>query len=288
MRYAFIKEHRTEFRITSMCRVLRIHRSGFYAWLKKPISDRSQKDYTLYRHIHHFWKESEQTYGSPRIHRDLVEAGIPCGLNRVARIMRQNGLKAILGCKRRAFSYGKPAVVAKNHLEQNFGAQKLNSIWVIDITYVPTKEGWLYLAAVMDVCSRRIVGWSMGASLHRDLVIQALLMAVWNRSPKDIVLVHSDQGAQFGSDDWVRFCRDHGLKRSMSRRGNCYDNAAIESFFGSLKKERVRRRSYQTRIEARADIFEYIEVFYNRKRRHKYLDYMSLSASVINCRKSPE
>jgi putative transposase len=275
MRYAFIKEHRTDFRITSMCRVLHTHRSGFYAWLKKPISTRAQKDRTLYRHIHHYWNESEQTYGSPRIHRDLAEAGISCGLNRVAKIMRHNGLKAILGCKSPRFRYGKPAVVAENHLEQNFGAEELNSVWVIDITYVPTKEGWLYLAAVMDLCSRRIVGWSMGASLHRDLVIQALLMAVWNRRPKNIVLVHSNQGSQFGSDDWVRFCRDHGLERSMSRRGNCYDNAAIESFFGSLKKERVRRRSYQTRAGARADIFDYIEVFYNRKRRYKYLDYMS-------------
>ena len=258
-----------------MCRILRVHRSGFYAWLKKPESAREKEDKRLYKLIHRSWMESGQVYGSPRIHRDLLEAGECCGENRVAKLMRQNRLKALQGYKRRKFTYGKPSVVADNLLKQDFKADLPDQMWVIDITYIVTAEGWLYLAAVMDLCSRRIVGWSMKKSLNREIVIQALLMAVWNRQPKDVVIIHSDQGSQFGSDDWIRFCKNHGLKRSMSRRGNCYDNAAMESFFSSLKKERVMRKYYRTRAEARSDIFDYIEVFYNRKRRHKHLNHIS-------------
>jgi len=147
--------------------------------------------------------------------------------------------------------------------------------WATDITYIRTYEGWLYLCVVLDLYSRKIVGWSMKSTLARDLVLDALLMAVWRRRPKDSVIVHSDQGSQYGSDDWIRFCKAHNLQPSMSRRGNCYDNAAAESFFGSLKKERVRRRIYATRQDARADLFDYIEVFYNRSRRHSYLGQVS-------------
>jgi putative transposase len=275
MRYAFIKDHRAEYRVTLMCRVLRVHRSGFYAWLKKPKSDRALEDERLLVRIRYFWNESGQTYGSPRIYRDLLETEETCGLNRVAKIMRRNGIRVQIGYRKRRYRYGKPAVTAANHLQQNFVVEDLDRAWVTDISYVSTKEGWLYIAVVMDLCSRKVIGWSMRESLHRELVIQALLMAVWNRRPDSVVLIHSDQGSQFGSDDWIRFCKEHGLKRSMSRRGNCYDNAAMESFFGSLKKERVRRKCYRTRVEARSDLFEYIEVFYNRKRRHEHLDYQS-------------
>jgi putative transposase len=264
-----------EFRITTMCRVLRVHRSGFYAWMKAPLSARQKEDDRLFALIKHFWNESDQTYGSPRIHRELVEAGERVGENRVAKIMRQNRLMALQGYKKRRFTYGRPSKGADNLLNQDFSTTGIDQAWVTDITHVATGEGWLYLCVVMDLCSRRIIGWSMQATLHRDLVIKALLMAVWNRNPEEVVVIHSDQGSQFGSDDWVRFCRDHGLERNMSRRGNCYDNAAMESFFSSLKKERVRPRPYRTRAEAQPDIFDYIEAFYNRKRRHKYLNHVS-------------
>jgi len=225
--------------------------------------------------IHHFYEESDRTYGSPRIHGDLLEDGETCGVNRVARIMRQNGMRAMVGLKMRRYRYGRPAVGADNHLVQNFIASRPDEAWTTDISYIRTMEGWLYLAVVMGLYSRRIIGWSMQNSLHRDLVVQALLMAVWKRRPRSEVIIHSDQGAQYGSDDWIRFCKIHGLRRSMSRRGNCYDNDAMESFFGSLKKERIRRRTYRTRADARSDVFEYIEVFYNRRRRHEYLGWKS-------------
>ena len=275
MKYAFVRDHRAEFRISSMCRVLRIHRSGYYAWLKNPKSVRTHDDNRLLKKIRYFYEESDKTYGSPRIYEDLREDGEKCGVNRVARIMRQNGVRAMVGYKMRRYRYGRPAVGADNHLAQNFVVSRQDESWTTDITYIRTMQGWLYLAVVMDLYSRRIIGWSMQNSLHRDLVVQALLMAIWKRRPKEDVIIHSDQGAQYGSDDWIRFCRAHGLIRSMSRRGNCYDNAAMESFFGSLKKERIRRRTYRTRADARSDVFEYIEVFYNRRRRHEYLGWKS-------------
>tara|TARA_B100000614_G_scaffold255556_1_gene272767 strand:+ start:767 stop:1369 length:603 start_codon:yes stop_codon:yes gene_type:complete len=189
--------------------------------------------------------------------------------------MRENGIQAERGLKKRVQRYGKPSQTADNLLGQEFSYEQPDQAWVIDITYVRTFEGWLYLAVVMDLYSRRIIGWSMQKTLHRDLVLQALLMAIWRRQTRPGLIIHSDQGSQFSSDDWVRFCDEHGLQRSMSRRGNCYDNAAVEAFFSSLKKERIRRRVYRTRAQARADIFDYIEVFYNKKRRHEYLGGMS-------------
>jgi putative transposase len=189
--------------------------------------------------------------------------------------MRINGLRAIRGYKKPRYKAGKPAVVAPNRLEQNFSVAVPDRIWATDITYIRTFEGWLYLAVVVDLYSRIVVGWSMKSTLTRDLVLDALLMAVWRCRPKHPVIVHSDQGSQYGSDDAVRFCKDHGLIPSMSRRGNCFDNAVAESFFSSLKKERIRRRIYQSREEARADVFDYIEVFYNRNRRHSHLGQVS-------------
>ena len=261
-----------------MCRVLRVHRSGYYAWIKKPVSDRAVEDVRLLERIKVFYAESGSAYGSPRIFLDLRENGEHCGRHRVARIMKQNRIRAIHSYKRPRYVSGTPSLVIPNHLNREFVVEQPDSVWVTDITYIRTWEGWLYLAAVMDLYSRRIVGWSMKSTLHRDLVIDAVLMAVWRRQPKDEVLVHSDQGSQYGSDDWQRLCREHGLKPSMSRRGNCWDNAVAESFFSSLKKERVRRKVYRTRDDARTDLFDYIEMFYNPRRRHSHLGNISPEA----------
>lgn len=258
-----------------MCRVLRVHRSGFYAWLRNPLSDRAREDQRLLERIRSFYFASDGVYGSPRIFKDLREEGECCGVHRVARIMREHRIRALRGYKRPRYKSGMPAVVAPNRLEQQFTVGAPDCAWVTDITYLRTHEGFLYLAVVPDLYSRMVVGWSMKASLHRDLVLDALVMAVWRRQPKQTVIIHSDQGAQYGSDDWQRFCRDHNLDTSMSRRGNCFDHAVAESFFSSLKKERVRRKIYLTREDGRADVFDYIEVFYNRSRRHSHIGDVS-------------
>ena len=217
-------------------------------------------------------------YGSPRIHQDLLEDGERIGEKRVARLMKVAGLKAVRGYKKPRYKAGSPAVVAPNRLDQQFATQEPDQAWVTDITYIRTYEGWLYLAIVLDLFSRLVVGWSMKATLAKDLAIDALLMAVWNRSPKGKVIVHSDQGSQYGSDEWQRFRCDHNLVPSMSRRGNCYDNAVAESFFSSLKKERIRRMIYRTREEVRTEVSDYIEMFYNRKRPHSYVGNVSPEA----------
>lgn len=270
-----MRDHRHEFRLASMCRVLKVHRSGYYAWLKEPESKRSKEDHRLMKLITESHLASGRVYGSPKVHKDLREMGESCGRHRVERLMRQNKLKAIIGYKVPRFKSGAPAVVVPDQLGQSFDFKNPDQAWVTDITYIRTYEGWLYLAVVMDLYSRLIVGWSMKDTLKRELVLDALLMAVWRRKPKSSVIIHSDQGSQYGSDDWMRFCKEHGLDPSMSRRGNCYDNAVAESFFSSLKKERVRRRIYGTREDAKSDIFDYIEMFYNSKRRHSYLGYVS-------------
>jgi putative transposase len=258
-----------------MCRVLRVHRSGYYAWLHCPESARQAEDKRLTGLIRQSFEDSGATYGSPRVIDDLRDLNERCGENRVARLMRIEGLRGTPLRKRPGYKYGMPSVTVENRLEQEFSASGPDHTWVTDITYIRTWEGWLYLAVVVDLFSRRVVGWSMKPTLAREIALDALLMAIWRRRPKENVIIHSDQGSQYGSDDWMRFCREHGIEPSMSRRGNCYDNAVAESFFSSLKKERVRGRNYRTRDEARADIFDYIEVFYNRQRRHSYLGQIS-------------
>jgi putative transposase len=258
-----------------MCRVMRVHRSGFYAWLDHPQSRRASEDEILVGLIRTAYAASGGIYGSPRVHRDLREQGELCGENRVARLMRQHRIRALRGYKRPYCKAGRPSVVSPNLLQQSFTVSAPDMSWATDITYIRTYEGWLYLAVVIDLYSRMVVGWSMKSSLSRELVLDALLMALWHRHPRGPVVIHSDQGSQYGSDDWQRFCRDHNLRTSMSRRGNCFDNAVAESFFSSLKKERIRRRIYPTRREARSEIFDYIEVFYNRKRRHSHLGQLS-------------
>lgn len=255
-----------------MCRVLRVHRSGFYAWCRQPMSRRQREDIRQTALIRECWSESGRLYGYRKIYDDLQEMGETCGRNRVFRLMQLAKIHSQVGYRKRRprTKTGTPSVLAPNLLEQQFDVKGPNRCWVTDITYLRTYEGWLYLAVVVDLFSRNVVGWSMGPRLHADLVLRALLMAVWRRKPLHGVIVHSDQGSQYTSGVWQSFLKDHGLVPSMSRRGNCLDNAVAESFFQLLKRERVKRRIYPTRAAAREDVFDYIEFFYNRKRRHGY------------------
>ena len=261
-----------------MCRVLGVARSGYYDWISRPLSDHAIEDQRLLTLIRNSYAASGGVYGAPRVFLDLRETGESCGRNRVARIMRVNKIKALRGYKVPRAVKGRPSIIAPNRLQREFTVDTPDRAWVTDITYIRTWQGWLYLAVVLDLYSRKVVGWSMKPSLAKDLVVDAILMAVWRRRPKGNVMIHSDQGSQYGSDTWLRFCREHHLQPSMSRRGNCWDNAVAESFFSSLKKERIKKRIYKTREIARADVFDYIEVFYNRKRRHSHLGGVSPEA----------
>jgi len=278
VKYRFINDHRDEHAVRTMCRVLRVSSSGFYDWLSRPLSSHAIEDRRLLPLIRASYTASGGVYGARRVFQDLREIGETCGKHRVERIMKVNGIKAVHGYKIPRGPYGRPSIITPNKLQREFTAEQPNRAWVTDITYIRTWQGWLYLAVVMDLFGRKVVGWSMKPTLARDLVLDAILMAVWRRKPKQQVLIHSDQGTQYGSDDWQRFCRDHNLDPSMSRRGNCWDNAVVESFFGSLKKERIKKRIYKTRELARADVFDYIEVFYNRQRRHSHLGGVSPEA----------
>jgi len=269
VRYAFVAEHRPVFSVRGMCRSLRIHPSGFYAWLRNPLSNRAREDSRQTELIRKAWKESGEVYGYRKLHDDLLDQGETCCPNRVARLARLDGIKARIGYRRRPGSYGgKPSVIIGNTLDRQFDVEVPDRVWVTDITYIRTLEGFSYLAVVIDLYSRRVVGWSMQSRQTTDVVLQALLMAVWRRKPKNRVIIHSDQGSQFTSRDWASFLKVHNLEHSMSRRGNCHDNAVAESFFNLLKRERIRRRTYKTRAEARQDVFDYIEMFYNPKRKH--------------------
>ena len=264
------------FSIRTMCRVLMVHVSGFYAWLKEPLSLRAQEDLRQTALIRQAWTECGKVYGYRKLHDDLRDQGETCSENRVARLAGLAGIAAQIGYKRRPGRYGgKPAVTAENILDRQFEVDAPDTVWVTDITYIKTREGWLYLAVVIDLFSRRVVGWSMQSRMTTDLVLQALLMAVWRRKPKRRVMIHSDQGSQFTSREWQSFLRQHNLDASMSRRGNCHDNAVAESFFQLLKRERIRRRTYPTREAARQDVFHYIEMFYNPKRNHTNNDMLS-------------
>jgi putative transposase len=248
VRYAFVAEHRPLFSVRTMCRCLRIHPSGFYAWLKDPLSERAQEDVRQIELIRQAWNDSGKVYGYRKLHDDLLDQGETCCPNRVARLARMAGIKAQIGYKRRPGSYGgKPSVIVDNTLNRQFDVNAPDRVWVTDITYIRTLEGFAYLAVVIDLYSRRVVGWSLQSRQTADVVLQALLMAVWRRKPKNKVLIHSDQGSQFTSSDWASFLRAHNLEHSMSRRGNCHGNALAESFFNLLKRERIRRRVYKTR-----------------------------------------
>jgi putative transposase len=252
-----------------MCRVLMVHVSGFYAWLKKPLSQRAQDDERQTELLRQAWTDSGKVYGYRKLTDDLRDQGEQVSENRVARLASLAGISAQIGYRRRPGRYnGKPAVVAANGLDRQFQVTAPDTVWVTDITYIKTHEGWLYLSVVIDLFSRRVVGWSAQSRMTADLALQALLVAIWRRKPKHRVMIHSDQGSQFTSREWQTFLRQHNLEASMSRRGNCHDNAVAESFFQLLKRERIRRKTYQSRDAARQDVFEYIEMFYNPKRKH--------------------
>jgi len=250
---------------------MRVHPSGYYAWLKQPVSDRQKENQRLSGQIKQLWLESGCVYGYRKIHDDLRDMGEPCGINRVHRLMRDAGIKAQVGYgKKPGNKGGLPSVIAPNQLRRQFDQSGPNQAWVTDITYIRTHEGWLFLTVVVDLFSRMVVGWSMQPRMHSDLVLKALVSAVWRRKPEGKVIVHSDQGSQYSCYDWIDFLKVHNLEPSMSRRGNCHDNAVAESFFQLLKRERIRRKTYPTREAARQDIFDYIEMFYNPVRRHGY------------------
>ncbi|MCZ8221458.1 MAG: IS3 family transposase [Acidovorax sp.] len=269
VRYAFIQRHEREHSVRRMCKVMQVHPSGYYAWKAAPQSLRAKDDQRLLGLLKQAWLESGGVYGYRKLALDMRDLGERCGKHRVARLLKREGLRSQTGYGRRpGMRGGKPAVVAPNHLQRQFKVAEPNQSWVTDITYIRTHEGWLYLAVVVDLFSRQVVGWSMGSRIDTSLVLDALLMALWRRQPHVPVMVHSDQGCQFTSHEWQTFLREHNLVSSMSRRGNCHDNAVAESFFQLLKRERIRRRIYTTRDDARADIFNYIEMFYNSQRRH--------------------
>ncbi len=272
--YDFIKAHRHQHSVQVMCRLLGVAPSGYYAWLAQPVSDRAQEDARLLRLIRASFTASQGIYGAPRVFLDLREAGETCSKHRIARLMREHQLRALHGYRMRRWSVGKPAVLIPNLLQRQFTVTRRNRAWVTDITYIRTWQGWLYLAVVMDLFSRKIVGWSAGPTIHRELVLDAVLMAVRRRRPRRAV-IHSDQGTQYGSDAWRRFCRGNQLEPSMSRKGNCWDNAVAESFFSSLKKERIKKQIYKNRELALNDIADYIDRFYNRTRRHSHLGGVS-------------
>ena len=276
MRYRCIDRRRHQYPVRMMCRVLKVSRSGYYAWRVRPESERARTDRELTRVIRRLHADSKGLYGSPKMVAELRATGYPVGRRKVARLMRLAGLR---GCPQRRFKVTTQAdprhPVAANLLQQDFTAAAPNQHWASDITYISTRQGWLYLAVVMDLYSRRIVGWSMSKRINRHLVIDALRMAISARRPERVLIHHSDRGSQYTSDDFREELEKHGIQCSMSARGNCYDNAVVESFFGLLKRECVNRVRYRTRDEARADVFEYIECFYNRKRRHSYLGNIS-------------
>jgi putative transposase len=276
VRFAFIAKHRTVWPVAWMCAALNVSRSGFHAWLTRSPSQRARDDEAILTKVRTSFVGSDRTYGARRVWHDVLAEGVACGLHRVERIMSENAMRAR---PRRGRGLPKDegvrAAAAANLLERQFAADGPNRKWIADFTYIWTAEGWLYVAAVIDLFSRRVVGWSMQAGMTAQLVADALIMAVWRRGKPDALLHHSDQGSQYTSEPFQRLMAEHGIVCSMSRSGNVWDNAAMESFFSSLKTERTARRTYRTRDEARADVFDYIERFYNAARRHSTLGYLS-------------
>jgi len=278
VKYAFVRDHRRRWRVGIMCRVLRISRSGFYAWRKRPPSARQERSDRLLMKIRLVHQENRELYGSPRVHRALLVEGQRVSRNTVAKLMRRAGIRAK---SRKRFvprttdsAHHKP--VADNRLARDFAASAPDQKWLADITYIPTAEGWFYLAGVLDCFSRRIVGWSMTDHLETGLAADALKMALLQRCPDgQDLLHHSDRGVQYASDDYQHLLKEHGIEVSMSGKGDCYDNAMMESFWATLKTELVHQQEYASHEQARRSIFEYIEVFYNRKRLHSSLGYVS-------------
>ena len=267
----------SEHSIELMAKVFKVSRSGYYAALKRPESTRSMKDRQILKEIKSIHAESRKTYGSPRVYQELKKTELACGLNKVAKMMKNNDIYSIVKKKHKPYGTAKhnPELVSDNIVSREFFVAQPNQKWVSDITYVWTNEGWLYVCVIIDLFSRAIIGWSMDKNVDTNLVIMALTMAVTNRQPKKGVIFHSDRGCQYTSHKFHRELKRLNMISSMSRKGNCWDNACSESFFHTLKTELIYQTKYSTRNSARMAIFEYITVFYNRKRIHSYLDYMS-------------
>lgn len=277
MKFAFIEQSLSNYPVQVCCQMLEVSRSGYYAWRNRPASARSVRQEQLAQMIRQVYQENLRAYGSPRICKALVTQGDQVSENTVAKVMKQQKIRAK---KRRKFVpcttdsvHNNP--VADNLLDRKFTVDKPNQKWAVDITYIPTREGWLYLAGVIDLCSRMIVGWSMADHMRGDLVADALKMAITRRNPTEPLIHHSDRGVQYTSEDYMHLLQSNGMQPSMSRKGNCWDNAMMESFWSTLKTELVNDEDYATHEQARASIFEYIEVFYNRKRLHSSLGYLS-------------
>lgn len=277
MTYRFIEEHKGQWPVRLLCETLEASPSGYYAWRQGPRSAQEQRRDALLVEIRSVHAEVKARYGSPRIHAELVARGHDCCVNTVAKLMRNNGIAAKTARKFRCTTTDSDhdLPVAANLLNRQFNPSRANEAWLADITYVPTREGWLYLAAVEDLYSRRVVGWAMAEHMESRLVVDALEMAIQRRLPNEGLLAHSDRGSQYASEHYQRLLAGHGIACSMSRRADCWDNAPMESFFASLKKELVHGADFATRAAARAAIFEYIEVFYNGQRRHSSLGYVS-------------
>lgn len=276
MKYRAIRKHSRRYPIRLMCRALAVSPAGYYAWLERPESRRGVVNRALVADIRAIHRESRHTYGSPSIWQALVQRGHRIGENRVARLMCEHGIRAKTVKKWRATTESNHRLpVAANTLNRQFTIDRPNRVWAGDISYVWAAEGWLYLAVLLDLYSRAVIGWAMGNRLTGELTQQALMMALLHRTPPAGLLHHSDRGSQYAATNYQQVLTKHGMLASMSRRGNCWDNACAESFFGTLKRELIYHRQYRTRDDAKQDIFEYIEVFYNRLRRHSTLGYYS-------------
>ena len=276
MRYQFIEGHREIFPVTQMCGTSNVSSSGYYAWRQRPASAREMANQELIKKIKAVYRDSLDTYGSPRVYQELKAQGVACSENRIARLMRLRNLRA-----KQTRSYksttkrNRRHPIAPNLLKRDFTAEHPNQKWLADITYIPTREGWLYLSTILDLYARRIVGWAMSARMTSDLTIRALKMALQRRHPRPGLVHHSDQGSQYTDGTYQALLKSYGIQVSMNGVGTWYDNAPMESFFGKLKSELVHHQVYPTRRDAKPDLFFYIEAFYNRRRRHSSLDYLS-------------
>ncbi len=271
MRYTVIHKHRSQYAVRMMCRAMGVSRSGYYDWVSRPVSQRAQRHQALTEKIRYVHQVSRETYGSPRIREDLLGSGEQLGENTVALLMQRAGIVPKTVRKFRVTTDSRKTVPAPNRLERQFTAAQPNQRWVSDITFIPTREGWLYLAVIIDLYSRAVIGWAMHKRMKTALVTDALKMALMRRKIRSPLLLHSDQGSQYAAADYRTMLAINGIECSMSRKGNCWDNAVAESFFHTLKTELVHHEDYRSRTEATASIFEYIEVFYNRQRRHSHI-----------------
>jgi putative transposase len=276
MKYAWIEEQRDLYSVSRMCRQLEVSRPGYCQWRTRPPSERSMANAALDAQVAAIHASSKRSYGRPRVVRALHKQGVQVGHERVRNSMKRQHLRPVYKRPYRVTTdsaHQKP--IAPNVLNRRFDGWQVNQAWVADITYIATAEGWLYLACIMDLASRKIVGWSMSERMKADLVCQALKSAYWRRKPPAGLIMHSDRGSQYAGETHRQLIKDYRMIQSMSRRGNCWDNAAMESFFSTLKIERTNRKTYRTRDEAKPDVFDYIERFYNPRRRHSTLGYLS-------------